>query len=112
MDLNGFSIYEQIEPVNHDITISFNPDNTYKSYILQIKKDNEIYKEIRKINTVPTEITLSETGTYEIEVKYHDENEIEYQNRQRKAYHKSWKKIIRCILRKKHKYNGKRKRNR
>ena len=79
MDLNGFSIYEQIEPVNHDITISFNPETTYKSYILQIKKDNELYKEIRKINTVPTEITLSETGTYEIEVKYHDENETEYQ---------------------------------
>ena len=79
MDLNGFSIYEQIEPVNRDITISFNPDNTYSSYILQIKKDNELYKEIRKINIVPTELTLSETGTYEIKVKYYDENQNEYE---------------------------------
>lgn len=79
MELNGFSIYEQIEPVNHDITISFNPDNTYASYILQIKKDNELYKEIRKINTVPTEFTLSETGTYQIQVKYYDINGTEYQ---------------------------------
>ena len=79
MDLNGFSIYEQIEPVNRDITISFNPDNTYSSYILQIKKDNELYKEIRKINIVPTELTLSETGTYEIKVKYYDKNQNEYE---------------------------------
>lgn len=79
MELNGFSIYEQIEPVNHDITISFNPENTYSSYTLIINKDNEIYKEIRKINLVPTEFTLSETGTYQIEVKYYDENGTEYQ---------------------------------
>ena len=79
MELNGFSIYEQAEPVNHDITISFNPESTYSSYILQIKKDGETYKEIRKINIVPTEFTLSETGTYQIDVKYYDINGIEYQ---------------------------------
>ena len=79
MELNGFSIYEQTEPVNHDITISFNPESTYSSYILQIKKDGELYKEIRKINIVPTEFTLSETGTYQINVKYYDENQTEYQ---------------------------------
>ena len=79
MELNGFSIYEQTEPVNHDITISFNPESTYSSYILQIKKDGELYKEIRKINIVPTEFTLSETGTYQIDVKYYDENQTEYQ---------------------------------
>lgn len=77
MELNGFSIYEQTEPVNHDITISFNPENIYSSYILQIKKDGELYKEIRKINIVPTEFTLSETGTYQIDVKYYDENGTE-----------------------------------
>ncbi len=79
MELNGFSIYEQTEPVNHDITISFNPENTYSSYILQIKKDGNLYKEIRKINIVPTEFTLSETGTYQIDVKYYDINQTEYQ---------------------------------
>lgn len=79
MELNGFSIYEQTEPVNHDITISFNPESTYSSYTLQIKKDGELYKEIRKINIVPTEFTLSETGTYQIDVKYYDINQIEYQ---------------------------------
>ena len=79
MELNGFSIYEQTEPVNHDITISFNPESTYSSYILQIKKDGELYKEIRKINIVPTEFTLSETGTYQIDVKYYDINQTEYQ---------------------------------
>ena len=42
MELNGFSIYEQTEPVNHDITISFNPESTYSSYTLQIKKDGEL----------------------------------------------------------------------
>lgn len=79
MDINGFNIYEQIEPVNHDITISFNPDTTYSSYIMQIEKDNELYKEIRKINTLPTQITLSETGIYEINIKYYDENQNEYE---------------------------------
>jgi tight adherence protein B len=81
MELNGFSIYEQLEPVNHDITISFNPDQTYSSYKLIIKKENEIYKEIRKINTVSTEFTLSESGTYEIEVRYYDENQNEYETK-------------------------------
>ncbi len=81
MDLNGFSIYEQIEPVNHDITISFNPDNAYSSYTLKINKDNELYKEIRKINIVPTEFTLSESGTYEIEVVYYDISQNEYQTK-------------------------------
>lgn len=71
--ITGFNIYEQLEPTNKDITISFNPDPTYKSYKLIIKKDEEIYKTITKINIVPTEITLSESGTYKIEVLYYDE---------------------------------------
>ena len=73
----GFNIYEQLEPTNKDITISFNPDPTYNSYKLIIKKDNETYKTITKINMQQTEITLSETGKYEIEVIYYDEEKNE-----------------------------------
>ena len=71
--ITGFNIYEQLEPTNKDITISFNPDPTYKSYKLIIKKDEEIYKTITKINMQQTQITLSESGTYKIEVLYYDE---------------------------------------
>lgn len=67
----GFNIYEQ--PVtNQDIYILFNPDPSYSSYKLVILKDNEIYKEITKINLSSTDFTLSETGEYKIEVKYYD----------------------------------------
>ena len=71
-NISGFNIYEQLEPTNKDITISFNPDPNYQSYKMTIKKDDEIYKEITKINIVPTEITISETGTYQIYIKYYD----------------------------------------
>lgn len=72
--ITGFNIYEQLEPTNKDINISFNPDPTYNSYKLIIRKDNEIYKTITKINMQQTEITLSESGTYNIEVIYYDES--------------------------------------
>ena len=68
----GFNINEH-EITNQDIYISFNPDPVYSSYKLIIKKDNEIYKVINKINQTQTDFTLSETGTYQIEVKYYDE---------------------------------------
>lgn len=76
--ITGFSIYEQLQPTNQDITIAFNPDSNYQSYTLTIKKDEEIYKEIRKINLVKTEFTLSETGIYEINVTYYDMYMNEY----------------------------------
>ena len=76
--INGFNIYEQNEPVNHDITILFNPDTSYSSYVLYIKKDETDYKTIKKINNVPTEFTLSETGIYQIEVVYYDVDMNEY----------------------------------
>lgn len=73
MEETGFNIYEQLEPTNKDITISFNPNPSYNSYKLIIYKDNEIYKQITKINLSPTEFTLSETGDYKINVNYYDE---------------------------------------
>ena len=77
-NITGFNIYEQLEPINNDITISFNPDPNYQSYTLTIKKDNEIYKEIKKINLSKTEFTLQETGIYEVIVTYYDEYMNEY----------------------------------
>ena len=67
----GLNIYEQ-QPTKEDITISFNPEQTYSSYKIIIYKDEEIYKEIIK-NIEQTEFTLSETGTYHIDIIYYDE---------------------------------------
>ncbi|MBP3920630.1 MAG: type II secretion system F family protein [Bacilli bacterium] len=72
MDYIGFDKFEQIIPINTDLTINFNPDTNFSSYKLIIYKDNNIYKELNKIKLVPTTFTLSETGTYKIEVKYYD----------------------------------------
>lgn len=74
----GFNIYEQLEPTNNDITISFNPDPSYSSYKLIVIKDEQIYKEITKINLSQTKLTLSETGTYTINVIYYDMYMNEY----------------------------------
>lgn len=68
----GLNIYEQA-PTKEDITINFNPDQTYSSYKLIIYKDETIYKEITKINIQPSQFTLSETGTYKIDIIYYDE---------------------------------------
>lgn len=68
----GFDIYEQINPVNQDLIITFNPDLNYSSYKLTILKDNNIYKELTKINSSSTTVTLSETGSYKIDITYYD----------------------------------------
>lgn len=68
----GFNIFEQ-QPTNEDIQIIFNPDPLYQSYKVTINKDEQIYKEFTKINSVPTEFTLSETGKYQINITYYDE---------------------------------------
>ena len=68
----GFNIYEQ-SPTKEDIKIIYNPNTNYQSYKVTIYKDNEIYKEINKINMQQTEFVLSETGTYQIEITYYDE---------------------------------------
>ena len=78
MEQTGFNIYEQITPINQDLTIIFNPNPSYKSYKLLINKDDNPYKEITKINMDKTEFTLSETGTYQIIVTYTGETENEY----------------------------------
>ena len=72
MDYIGFNITEQLEPTNQDINIIFNPEPNYSSYKITILKDNNIYKEITKINIVPTAFTLSETGNYKINISYYD----------------------------------------
>ena len=72
MDYIGFNIIEQLEPTNQDINLTFNPDTNYSSYKITIIKDNEIYKEITKINNTPTTFTLSETGIYKINTSYYD----------------------------------------
>lgn len=69
----GFNIYEQLEPVNKDITITFNPDSTYISYKLTIIKDNEVYKEIAKSVGENTKLTLSESGIYIINITYYNQ---------------------------------------
>lgn len=68
----GLNINEH-QVTNQDITISFNPEQTYSSYKLIIYKDNEQYKEIYKINLTPTQFTLSETGIYHIDIVYYDQ---------------------------------------
>lgn len=73
MDYIGFDIKEQLEPTNQNINLSFNPDINYPSYKITIIKDDEIYKEITKINSSPTSFILSETGIYKINVIYYDE---------------------------------------
>ena len=72
MDYIGFNIIEQLEPTNQDINLTFNPDTNYSSYKITIIKDDEIYKEITIINSVPTSFTLSETGIYKINTSYYD----------------------------------------
>ena len=62
----GLNIQEQ-PATKEDITIVFNPENTYSSYKIIIYKDGNIYKEITKINIQPSRFTLSETGIYNIE---------------------------------------------
>ena len=68
----GLNIIEQ-QPTKEDINIVFNPDQTYSSYKLIIYKDDEQYKEITKINITQSQFTLSETGTYYIDIIYYDE---------------------------------------
>ena len=77
-DNYGFSLYEQVDPVNSDIVVSFNPNPSFMSYKLSILKDGQVYKEISRNEIKPVHIDLTDTGSYQISVVYYDVNLTEY----------------------------------
>lgn len=75
--MEEFSLYEQIKPVNNDIEITYTPNSFIEEYTLIIYKDNKVYKETQILNSNAQKITLTETGTYKLEIKYLlDEEEV------------------------------------
>lgn len=68
----GFSLYEQLEPTNKDINISYKPTTSVIRYEYYIIKDG-IRSNVFNINGMDaTNIVLSDTGNYQIEVKTYD----------------------------------------
>ena len=65
----NFDIESTEKPVNKNITIVFSPSNNVTSYTYQIYKDNIPVNKITVQNNQPSNILLTETGTYKIVVQ-------------------------------------------
>jgi tight adherence protein B len=59
----GFDLYEQVEPVNHDILINYNSDDYSPSKVV-IYKDDSIYSELEFSGVF--QVNLTETGRYKL----------------------------------------------
>ena len=63
-----FNQEKQLQPVNHDITITFTPNVNAVSYTYKVYKDNEVVDTNILNQNTPYTFTLSQTGTYKITV--------------------------------------------
>ena len=61
-----FSIFEQVNAVNHNIDLVIQPDSDVTSYFYTIYKDGNPYKNNNILNSESSFVTLKETGKYEI----------------------------------------------
>ena len=66
--MNGNFDINSMNPTNKDITIVFSPSNNVVSYTYQIYKDNVPVNTTDINNNAPSNIVLSETGIYKINV--------------------------------------------
>lgn len=74
---NGFSLFEQINPTNKDISIVFSPTTPVINYEYYIVKDGVNSDPISVVGNNPASILLTETGNYQIVVKtYNYYNQI------------------------------------
>ena len=65
----NFDIESTKKPVNKNITIVFSPSNNVTSYTYQIYKDSVPIDKVTVSNNQPSNILLTETGTYKIVVQ-------------------------------------------
>ena len=63
----GLSLYST-EFTNQDVVVTFTPASDVVSYSYVVIRDNKLGKEIRISNNQPSNITLDETGNYQIEI--------------------------------------------
>ena len=63
----GLSLYSK-ELTNQDVVVTFTPASDVVSYSYVVIKDNKLGNEIRISNNQPSNITLDETGNYQIEI--------------------------------------------
>ncbi len=79
MNNTGFSLYEQLEPLNKDINIFYKPTTPVVRYEYYIIKDGVRSEAISISGNETANILLTDTGNYQIEIKtydYYDVNTI------------------------------------
>lgn len=72
MNNYGFNLYEQLNPINKDINIVYKPTTSVVKYEYYIIKDGIRSDAISVNGTKETNIILTDTGNYQIEVKTYD----------------------------------------
>ncbi len=63
-----FNTYNQIKPVNKDITLVFSPSSNITKYSYTIYKDGKSFSTVNVSNNKPTDIVLDDTGNYQVSV--------------------------------------------
>ncbi len=73
MAKNNFNIYEQLQPTNKNIIVTFTPNKNTTQYEYNIIKDKKVIKNETINDFSPVDISLEETGEYEIKVITYNE---------------------------------------
>lgn len=75
--VDSLNISSQDKPINTDLIIEYTPIDEVESYVLEVYKDDTLYKAINSNENKPTSIVLDETGTYKIIIKEVTVNGVE-----------------------------------
>lgn len=71
---SNFSIYSSEMPTNNNINVLFSPNAETTSYTYTVYKNDEIYETNSVIGNQSTNITLKDTGTFQIVAEVNDNN--------------------------------------
>lgn len=73
---SNFSIEASELPTNDDINVLFSPSSLATSYTYTIYKNDEVYETNNVLGNQSTNITLKDTGTYQIIVEVSENNQV------------------------------------
>jgi hypothetical protein len=74
--MQNFSIDNILTPTNKDVTVTFTPDSGVTKYIYTIYDSDTPKKTIEITGNSPSNIYLTETGVYHIEVVSYKDNTV------------------------------------
>ncbi len=73
---NQFSLYEQINPVNSTLNITYTPNSSVTKYQYKIIENNNIISTVDVSKNEPATFNLVDTGSYKVEILVYEKNKV------------------------------------